>query len=52
MKNPWRTISAIAALVVAGIYATTSNPIWALIVAITLLALYNLYTAQIRDRES
>lgn len=52
MRNPWRTISAVAALVVAGIYATTPNPIWAFVAAITALALYNLYTAQIRDKES
>lgn len=52
MRNPWRTISATAALVVAGIYATTPNPIWPLVAAITTLALYNLYTAQIRDKES
>lgn len=52
MRNTGRTISAAAALVVAGIYATTPNPIWALVATITALALYNLYTAQIRDKES
>lgn len=29
MNNRWRTISAISALVVAVIYATTPKPIWA-----------------------
>ncbi|AWR15479.1 MULTISPECIES: hypothetical protein [Corynebacterium] len=50
MRNPGRTTSAIAALVIAGIYATTPNPIWLLVAAVTALALYNLYTAQIRDK--
>lgn len=50
MRNTGRTISAIAALVVAGIYAATPNPIWVLVAMIIGLAAYNLYTAQIRDK--
>lgn len=51
MKNIGRTLSATGALVITGIYAATPNPIWPLVITIAALAMYNLYTAQIRDRK-
>lgn len=51
MRNPGRTISATAALIVAVMLALAPEPIWPLIATIAVLAGYNLYTAQIRDKK-
>ncbi|QPK79871.1 hypothetical protein G7Y31_04025 [Corynebacterium lizhenjunii] len=51
MNTTGRTISAIAGLVVAALCAASPQPLWPLAAAIAILASYNLYTAQIRDKE-
>lgn len=46
-----RTLSALGGLIVAAIYAATPHPIWAIVVILSALSVYNLATA-LRDRKA